>query len=157
MTLANGLLRVVLQVKETECVGDRASVHAHTLCDLLVAQAELVDEPPKRLGLLHRVEVLALEVLDDGPLGKLTIIQVPHNGGHSVEPGQLRSPPATLTGNELVTAGRIRPDHNRLHQAVLSNGLSQTCQLVLIDGLSRLIGAGTNRVDPEVRELMVAC
>ena len=52
--------------EQTQGVGDGGARPAHLLRDLLLGQAEVVDEAPEPLRLIHGIEVRALEVLDQG-------------------------------------------------------------------------------------------
>ena len=53
------------QLQQPDVVGDRRAVLADGVGDLLLRQVELVGEPPVGERLFDRVEVLALDVLDE--------------------------------------------------------------------------------------------
>ena len=52
------------QPQQANDVGDGRSVLANGLGDLLLREVKLVAQPPVRRRLFHRIEILALEVLD---------------------------------------------------------------------------------------------
>jgi hypothetical protein len=100
------------QVQQAQQVAGGAARTAHGLRGLLVRELELVDQALQALRLFERVEVLALDVLD----------QRHHRGGfvghlldehrHLVQPGQPGGAEAALAGDDLVAVpaptGRTR-------------------------------------------------
>ena len=64
------------QLEQAQRVGHRRAVLADPLRQLLLRVAELVDEPLVGLGLFDRVEVLALQVLDERELVGLALLDV---------------------------------------------------------------------------------
>src|SRR5207247_1724187 len=70
------------QPQQPQRVGDRRAVEAHALRELLLCPAELREQLLIRLGLLHRVEVLAEKVLDERDLETLRIGRLTHDGGN---------------------------------------------------------------------------
>ena len=56
-------------------------------------------------GLLDRVEILALEVLNDGDLHCLLVGDLADDGGNGVFTGTLGGQPAALAGDELEASG----------------------------------------------------
>ena len=84
------------------------------------------------LGLFHRVQVLAQEVLDERDLEALDVGGVPHDRGDPVEAGLARRSPAPLAGDQLIagrptrrtTTGWITPE--ALIEAVSSSKASDS-------------------------------
>jgi len=73
------------------------SVERHAVRELLLRPAELREQLLIRLGLLHRVEVLAQQVLDERDLETLSVGRLTRDGGNPRQPGlaparQRRSP-----------------------------------------------------------------
>ena len=114
------LLHLVGQLEQPERVGDARPVPADALADLLLRQPELLDEPSIALGLLERVEVRSLEVLDQRQLEGLGRRDVADHGGDLVQSRELRGPPAALTGDEAVV-GPVPPHEDRLDDALGPN------------------------------------
>ena len=69
------------EFEEAEEVCDRGAVLAGALGHLLLGEAELAGEALVGAGLLDRIEVLALEVLDDGDLHRLLVGDLTDDGG----------------------------------------------------------------------------
>ena len=59
------------QLQQPHEVGDRAPVLPDGCGNLVLGQTELVSQPPIRQRLVHRVQVLALDVLDERQLEQL--------------------------------------------------------------------------------------
>ena len=119
-----------------------APAFAHAVGDLLHAVAQLVAQQGEAFGLLHGVEVFALDVLDQLDLQHLGVAQVVHEHGDGGQLGQLGRAPAALAGDDLVHRARAhvggvgqqgagqRPHGDGLHQAVGDQAVGQGAQAV---------------------------
>ena len=86
----------------------------------LLGEAELVDELPVGARRLDRVEVLALEVLDERELELLAVGELADDRRDPLEAGQPGGPDASLAGDELVAVERLGHE-DRLEDAVLAD------------------------------------
>ena len=68
-------------------------------------QTELVEQALIALGLLDRVEVLALEVLDEGGGERVGVAERADEARHLGEAGRLGGAPAALAGDDLEAGG----------------------------------------------------
>jgi len=106
-------------------------------------QAEAIHHRAEGLGPLDRVEVLALDVLDDGPFVDLLIGSLADERGDVIEPGLGGGLQAPLPGDEderLV--GRLGPigrDQNRLKHPLPPDRVGQFLELLGVELFSRLI------------------
>src|SRR4051794_2338172 len=82
--------------------------------------AEIVDQAVIRLGLFDRVEILALDILDERDLESLGIAEFAYDDGHFVEPCTLRCSPASLASHDLIALA-MRPHDDRLDQPTRSD------------------------------------
>src|SRR6266540_7499150 len=98
-------LDLVRQPEQPQGVRDGGPVAPDPLRELLLGPAELGQEVPVGLGFLHGDQVFAEQVLDQRQLEALGIGRFPHDRGDPLESGLTCRPPATLSGNELITAG----------------------------------------------------
>jgi hypothetical protein len=76
-----------------------------------VGHVELADQAVDGARFLQRVEILALDVLDERHRHRGLVGHDADDGGHVVQAGHLRRPPAALAGDDLVTqrlAGALR-------------------------------------------------
>ena len=110
------------ELEQPERVGHRRSGPADPRRDLVLAEPELVDQLPVGLGGLERIEVLALEVLDERELELVAIGELADDGRDPLQAGRLGGAEATLAGDELVAIDRLG-DEDRLEHAVLGDAL----------------------------------
>ena len=99
---------------------------------LLLGQPELVDELPEGAGLVERVEVGALEVLDQRP-GQLGCSSASGRRAGMVAAGDLRGAQATLAGDEPIARRRLG-HQDRLEHAVFGDARGERLELLLVDG-----------------------
>ena len=96
------------QLEQAERVGDMRPALADHLAELALAVAVLVDELLVADRLLERVEVRALDVLDDREFERLLVADVMDDDRHLVQAGPLRRAPAPLAGDDLVALAAAR-------------------------------------------------
>ena len=113
------LLDAGRKLEQAEGVRDRRSGPPDARRDLVLAEAELVDQLAVRFRGLERIEILALEVLDEGELELVAVGELADDRGDAFETGRLRSPEPALPGDELVAVDRLG-DEDRLEDAVLA-------------------------------------
>ena len=90
------------QLEEAQGVGDRDPAPADPARELVVGEPEVLDQLLVGAGLLERVQVLAVEVLDERLLDGTELVGVTDEGGDRGEPGLLGRPPAALPRDQLV-------------------------------------------------------
>src|SRR5699024_8418364 len=89
------------QVQQPESVGDVRSRAAQPLGELAVRGPEVVQELLVGSGLLQRVELLALEVLQERVPEQFVVTRAPDDRGYALETGLLAGPPPALPHDEL--------------------------------------------------------
>ena len=110
-----------------------------------------VDEPFQRGGLLHKIQVPPLEVLNEGQQGGGLVVRLYQDTGHLGETGQLGGPKAALARNELVPSGGLAHGE-RLQDPIEAQTGRQLLQAILGKGLPGLIGVGSNGGDGEKKD-----
>ena len=78
---------------------------ADLLRELLVGGAEVVEQLLVGRGLLERVELLAVQVLDQGVPEQVVVLRLLDDGADLGQPGALGGAPAAFAHDELVPAG----------------------------------------------------
>ena len=139
------LFHVGRQLQQAEQVGDRRAIDLHAAGQLFLRALILIDVPLERFGLFDRVEVLALDVFDDGELGHLAIVHVANLHGHLAPVGGLGGTQAALAGDQLEAVARAADDE-RLQNAVGANAIGQIGDLGLVECLARLVRVARDRV-----------
>ena len=134
------------ELQQPQRVRDRRPALADTGRDLVVGEREILDQLLIRGGFLERVQLLALDVLDDGVLQHRGVVGDPHHGRDRLEPDPPRRAPAALAGDQLVAAALRGPDEHGLEDADLADRVGQRGQRLLVEMLARLL-----RVRPDLR------
>jgi hypothetical protein len=135
------------QVQQPERVGDVRAGAADLARQFLVGGTEIVQELLVGRGLFQRVELLAVQVLDQGVPQQLVVLGLLDDGADLGQPGPLAGAPSALAHDELIPAGPGRTDHHRLQQADLPDGFGQLVERLVVEGLPRLPGVRRDRGD----------
>ena len=98
----------------------------------------LIDVPLERLGLFDRVEILALDVFDDGQLGHLAVVDVANLHGHLAPVGGLGGAEPALAGDQFEAVADAADDE-WLQNAVRANAVGQIGDLGFVERLPRLV------------------
>ena len=125
-----------------------AAALAQSLGEALLGVAEAVDQLSVARRLLDRVEVGALDVLDDGDLQDLAVVEISYDYGYFFETGLLGRAPAPLAGDDLVHLRVARRDahHQRLDDPLLADRARQLGECRLVEAAARLVGVGREPV-----------
>src|SRR5690606_36604304 len=86
-------LDLAVEVEQTNEIADGRTRAADRLRDLLMRQRELIGEPLQRVRLVDRVQVLALEVLDQRNGERGLIVELANDDRYRGQPGDLRGLP----------------------------------------------------------------
>ena len=130
------------ELQQPQGVCHRRAGAAHLACGLLLGQTVLADQAVKAPGLFHGVEILALEVLDQGQLHHLAIVGLENSHRDLLQPCKARCAPSALAGDDLVVAAFGLADGKRLDHPVLCKRVCQGLQRLGVKLLARLHGVG---------------
>lgn len=89
--------------------------------DTILRVAMPLDQLTIALGFLKRVEVLALDILDERQFGRGRIIDLANDRWDRMLPRPLRGSPPPLARDDHVIFP-VRPQQDRLEHATLANG-----------------------------------
>lgn len=81
-------------------------------------------QPVERVGDFDRVEVLALDILDERDLHEAVISEFLHDDRNFLESGNAGGAEAALSGDELIAIA-CAADDERLDDAVFADGLGE--------------------------------
>jgi hypothetical protein len=135
------------QVQQPQGVADVRPGTAYLARQLLVGGAEIVEELLVRGSLFERVELLAVQVLDQGVSEELVVLSLLDDRTDLGQPGALAGPPPPLTHDELVPTGPGRADDHRLEQADFADRLRELLKGLFVEGPPRLPGIRRDRGD----------
>jgi hypothetical protein len=101
------------------------------------------------LGLLERGEILALDVLDEGDLEGVAIVELLDDDRHFMKLRELRGAPAPLAGDDLVGVGSLgmAAHEERLQHALLADRVGKRAQRVVIEAAARLKPSRPQQLD----------
>ncbi len=148
-------LHVGRQLQQADQIRHGRAIDVDAGGDFFLRAMVLVDVPLERLRLFDRVEVLPLDVFDDGQLGHLAVVDVADLHRHLAPVGGLGGAEPALAGDELVAVADAA-DHQRLQDAVGADAVRQVGDLGLFERLPRLIRIGFDgdAVEPELAVLV---
>ena len=147
------ILHRLRQRKQPEQVRDVAAALPQGLRERLLGMAEALHQLLVAARLLHRVQVGALDVLDDGDLQDLGVVEVAHDRGNLVQLRALRGPPPTLAGDDLVAVRvtRALPEDQGLDDPFLADRCGELVQGGVSESPPRLPRAWRDAVDADRR------
>ena len=92
------------EIEQPEGVADVRAGAAYLLRELLVGGAEVVKQLLVGRCLLERVELLAVQVLDQGVPEQVVVLGLLNDGADLGQPGPLGGAPPPLAHDELIPA-----------------------------------------------------
>jgi hypothetical protein len=141
------------ELEEAEEVGDAGAVFAGARGHLLLGEMEVLREALVGAGLLHGVEVGALEVFDEGEGEEGAVIDFFDDGWDVGPPESGGGAEAALAGDELIAfAVSGSADRYRLEEAVTLERGFQFGEVFRAEFLAGLEGVGADLVDGEIAE-----
>jgi hypothetical protein len=117
-------------------------------------KVKFIGETLECMGLFDRVEVLPLEVFNQGHFESHGVRYVPNYDRNAGETGLLRSAPATFAGDELV-AGSNSADDERLDDSAGLNRSRKFFKRFFAEAASRLIRAWIDQVDVDLKQTII--
>ncbi len=138
------------QVQQADRVGDRGPGPPNALGQLLMGGAEVFQQLGVRRRLFQRVELFAVQVLQQGVPEHVVIGRRADERGNMGQAGDLAGAPASLPHDELEGPRRVLAHHDGLEQPDLADGRRQLQQGVLVEDASRLFGVRADRVDGQL-------
>ncbi len=140
------------QLEQPEHVRHRRPLLSHALPHVLLGQPQVVDQAPEGGGLLDRVQVLTLQILDQGQLQDMLGIRFPDEGRDLEQTGDLSRAPAPLAGDQLVLALSDGTHDDRLQDALTLDGGGQLLQGLLGERPARLPLVRLDPVEVQLQE-----
>ena len=114
-----------------------------------MGEPELVDELAVRAGLLERVEVGALDILDERQLELLAAGCLADDRRDAREAGELRSANPTLAGDQAIPLERLGHEH-RLQDSVGGDAGAKLVKLIQLEHRPRLVRVPLDSVDRDL-------
>ena len=129
-----------------------AAALAEGVCQLLLCVAELLHQQSIGPGFFERIEVGALDVLDEGDFQRLAVAQFADEHGYVMNAGPLGGAPAAFAGHDFVLAASQRPDDDGLEQSLVADRACQILEITLGEVLARIVGTRLQQVNGHVAQ-----
>ena len=143
------------QRDQAQQVGHGHAGFTHCLGHLLLGQLEFLLQTLQGDGLFDRVEVFALDVLDQRHGDGGFIRYITHHRGDGFLAGLLARAPAAFTGDDLKAAATDRAHDDRLHDALGLDRVGQFLQRLGVHVPAWLVFAALDQVQGQVLQLIV--
>src|SRR6185369_16017859 len=140
------------EFENTRVVGHRLARDSYALTDLLLSQAKVAAEPCISLGLFQAVEILALQVFDDGHLGGMLIRDAADNGRNCGLASNARCTATALAKDQDVTAISPRAHDDGLDHTSGFDRRGQLGQGSFIELPASLIRVLSNQIEIELHD-----
>ena len=137
------LLHRLAQLEQAQQIGRRAARTADRACRGLVRHAEFLGQTMQAARLLERIQVLALDVLDQRHRRRRFVRDLADEHRDDVEAGEAGGADAPLAGDDLVAlrpAAGVgeRSNEDRLHHSLRLDAFGELVQRFLVDPRARL-------------------
>ena len=144
------------QLEQPQRVGDLRPGPSDPAGQLVVGAAEVLQQLVVGVGLLQRVELGAVQVLQQGVAQHDVVAARPHDRRQLGQTGLAGGPHPPLTHDQLVALTAERTHDHGLQQAHLADGVHQLGHRVLVEDLARLARVGLHRVEGDLGEVGAA-
>ena len=141
------------EFQEAKVVGDGGTVLAHFFAELVLGEVVSFDKVLIGEGHFYRVEVLALDVLDECHFQHVFVVNRSDVGWNGDEADSLACPPTPFTSDDGVGSVAHVTKCDGLHEADLADGVGKFLQRVVVELSSRLVGIRLNVVHPDFLEV----
>ena len=148
--LLDQVLNHGLELQQSEGIGDRGAVLPCSLGDVLLREVELVREALEGSCLLHRVQVLALEVFDQRHLQRDFLGNFANDDRYARQCRPLGRSPAALAGDQLVAEANPSDD-KWLDDSARADRARQFLERLFAKARAWLIGTGIDEVDIDLQ------
>ena len=149
LALVDQVLHLVGQIEQAQRVRDRRARLGDLVGQLGLRHLVLGEQLAVAARLFDRVQVLALQVLDERELERLRRRRRQHAHRHPLQARQPRGPPPPLTCDDLVALA-VRTHDDRLEQAHLLDRVRELRDALFVDVGARLVRVGRDHVDGEL-------
>ena len=140
------------ELEQPDRVADLGPGAADPRGQLLVGAAEVLEELLVGRGLLERVQLRAVQVLQQRVAQHGGVVGVADDRGDGGQPGLLRGPQPALPHHQLVAVRTGAPHHDGLEQPDLADRVHQLGHRLLVEDLAGLGGVRPDRVDRQLGE-----
>lgn len=156
VSIENVGLDVLGKLENAHEIGDGGAVLADAGGDILLGEIEFVIEALIGKGLFNAIEIVALDVFDEGDFQGFGGGGITDEDGNFREAGELRCTPAAFAGKDLILS-RVggSGDEYGLEHPFFAYGVHEFLKPGVVDAVARLEWVGNEVLDRTVEELDV--
>lgn len=153
----NSSLHQRREPKQTQGIGDLRTRPSDPLGQFLLGTTEIFKQLTIGSCFFQRVQLGAMQVLQQRISQKVRIIHIPNNRRNSGKAGIFSSTQPSLTHDELIAPSFVRllSNHNRLKDTDLTNAVNKFSEHVLVEHRTRLTRVGLNALNIDFAEFSV--
>ena len=137
--------------QKTQRIGDRGSGLAQPLGKHLLREVVLLHEFFHSVCGFDGVEVLPLQVFDEGNFLYFTLVELLDDGGNGGEACLFGGAVSALACDDHISAVRVLVDDDGADHAVFLDGVGEIEQRAFVEHLARLVGIGENICERKLR------
>jgi hypothetical protein len=149
--LGQELLHLGRELEQADRVRDVRARHAQPLRERLLLETELLEQLAEGSAELDRVQVLAVDVLDQGLAERFRVVALPDHGGHGRQTGELGRPQAPLPRDQLEAVPGLAHD-DRLQDAHLADRHRECLERVVLERGPWLPRVRGDRLDRDLEQ-----
>jgi hypothetical protein len=140
-------------LEEAKGIRDDRSALADAPRHLVVGKTEVLDELLIGAGLVQRVQILPLQVLDEGLLQTRDVVDDPEHGRDGGEAGSPSSTIAAFSGDDLVLARSGLSHEDRLEDPDGLDRVDEGSERLFVELLSRLVRVRLDLVERKLDQI----
>ena len=150
LSLSHHLGDLFGQLQQSESVGDIGTGFPYPCRHILLRQTMVLHKLAHTLCRFYRIQVFAVQVLDEGYLLYLLIGEFPDDGGHFFEPCDGRRAESSFARYDEVSAVGLFDEQQRLQNAVRRDRRRHFFQALVRERLTWLIGIAVDLRDGDL-------
>jgi len=144
------------EAKEPQGVCNGCSIAADASSDFFLGQSQSFYKLLISLCFLDRIEVLAMNVLNEREFEHVLIRDVTDDRRDLQQSSHLGCSPSAFSGNQLVAKAATSND-NRLYETMSSDGVRELTQPLFIISSTGLMGIRIDKIDVQLSDLLCRC
>src|SRR5574344_1082062 len=134
------MLNLCRQLEEAYGVGNSRTLLAYSVCEFILSQRTLVNQPFIAESEFYRVKILSLDILHNCHFQHSLVIGITYVGGNGRHPGEPACLVSPFSADDLISVVCNSADGDRLDQPEALYGCRQLFERGLVKRHTRLVG-----------------
>lgn len=150
----NKLLNFIRKRQKTQEIGYCGTRTTDTLCSHFLCITAGIHQSADAGSLFERVQILTLQVFNQGGFHPLLLVKLPHNAGNGRQAGHAGRTVTALAGHDTVT-GAFPHQQQGLQYTGLADTVAQCLQGFGIKMITGLVGVGIDLVNGNLQRFVI--